>query len=278
MTLREVLTEATQFLTLAEIETPFLDATLLLAFLLRISKEQLFASLNERMSSSLLAQYRDMLHRRAEGVPVSYLRRCKEFYGLEFYVDERVLVPRPDTEILVEEALALVASGRVKQILDLCSGSGCIAITLKKLYPELRIVGSDISALAGEVFRKNCELILDEEIPFVLSDLFSNIKESFDLIVSNPPYLKDETVEALKDTGWPEPALALKGGPDGTSLLIKIIEQAQAHLKSPGWLLLEASPEQIPYLLKAMVWKGYLDIRLAKDLAGNERVLIGRKG
>mgnify|MGYP005632310301 CR=1 FL=1 len=189
------------------------------------------------------------------------------------------MVPRPDTETLLEEALALVrADPRLRRVLDLGTGSGCLAVTLARNEPGLEITGADISPAAGEVFRMNAERLLGRRLPFVCSDLFAEITEPYDLVVTNPPYIPRGTVATMKQSGWPEPALALDGGPDdGTAIPRRIIRQARARLTPGGWLCMELSSEQAEKLLQEMENQGYINIALSKDLAGRDRVIKGRQ-
>ncbi|MBN2354077.1 MAG: peptide chain release factor N(5)-glutamine methyltransferase [Spirochaetales bacterium] len=277
MTVREALNRGMAFLTRAEADTPYLDACLLLAETLKLSKEALIGAYPEEIDSGAVDRFEGLLRRRADGIPVSYLRRRKEFYGLEFYVDERVLVPRPDTETLVEEARALMESRRFRRVLDLCAGSGCLAIALKRLFPEMEIAGADVSPGAGDVFRFNAVTLLGAPLDFFESDLFADVPGTFDLVLSNPPYVGSAEVEAMKRSGWPEPALALDGGPDGTDFHFRIIENAVERLAPGGSLLLEADPGQIDKLSLEMERLGYINVHTRRDLGGRERVLCGRK-
>ncbi len=277
MTVQTVLREGQSILFYAEVETPVLDATVLLAEALEVSKERLLASFPDTVDEGGYRRYRRLLDLRCSGRPVSYIRKKKEFYSLEFYVDERVLVPRPDTETLVDEALDLIREnpGTVR-CHDLCTGSGCLAITLKACRPDSEISASDISPEAEEVFRINCENILGFQIPFYVSDLLVDVPDRFDLIAANPPYLTDREVENLKKIGWPEPALALKGGPEGLSIARRLIRQAPEKLSDRGALILEASPGQIKSLTALLEEAGFREIAVRKDLAGRERVIRAR--
>jgi release factor glutamine methyltransferase len=277
MTVREALTAGVSFLVRAEVDTPFLDACLLLGETLALSKEALIGAYPREIDADAYACFQKLLRRRGDGVPVSYIRRRKEFYGLEFYVDERVLVPRPDTETLVEEARDLMAAHPLRRILDLGTGSGCLAVTLQRLFPEASVAGADVSAEAGEVFALNATALLGRPLPFILSGLFENVPGTYDLIVSNPPYVADAKVEAMQRAGWPEPALALRGGPDGTGLLLAIIAGAGAHLVPGGFLVLEADPAQMEKCVHQMEQSGYINIMTRRDLGGRERALTGRR-
>jgi release factor glutamine methyltransferase len=261
----------------AEVDTPLLDATVLLSEALGVSKERLLASPETDLDEESWLRYQGFLERRCSGTPVSYIRRKKEFFSLEFFVDERVMVPRPDTEVLVEEALRLVdeypETGRVH---DACTGSGCVAVSLQHARPDLEVSASDISAGAEEVFRLNCRRLLGRELPFNRSDLLSGVSGPFDLITANPPYLKDREVDNMKKIGWPEPERALRGGPDGTCPAARLIRQAPARLTPGGFLALEADPTQMSFLRQRLGLAGFRDITQVPDLAGRPRVIVAR--
>lgn len=277
MTVRSLLTRGYDTLFYAEVQTPLLDAVVLLAHAMQVAKEKLLASLPDEAAPEVEERFRGFIDLRCAGVPVSYIRRVKEFYGLEFYVDERVLVPRPDTEVLVEKVLQVVrADPRLRRVHDACTGSGCIAICLKHSAPELEMSASDISASALEVAAMNAERILGFPLPSFASDLLDSVPGSFDLIASNPPYLRDDEVEGLRKLGWREPELALAGGRDGTALAQRLIRAAPARLRPGGWLMLEAAPQQITKLFALMDQAGFHTIDVEKDLAGSSRVIAGR--
>ncbi len=277
MTVQYVLKEGQSILFYAEVETPMLDAMILLSEAREESKEKLLSSLPEAVSEKDYLRYRRLLDLRCSGQPVSYIRRRKEFYSLDFYVDERVLVPRPDTEILVEEALnTLHEMPLIRRLHDACTGSGCIAITLKHELPELEITASDKFPEVEEIFYLNSTKNLSFPLTFYLSDLLEDVPGNYDLITANPPYLKDTDVENMKKIGWPEPELALKGGLDGTTVAKRLIEQSVQKLYSGGFLLLEAAPDQMKDLMGAAESAGFREISIIKDLAGRERVFKAR--
>jgi release factor glutamine methyltransferase len=277
MTFRSLLAQGTSAMTLAEVDTPVLDALVLLAHAAGTTKENLLARLPEEAPAGAESVYASALDRRAAGIPVSYIRGTKEFFGLEFSVDGRVLVPRPDTETLVEAALGLVdADPRLVRLHDACTGSGCVAIALQNERPGLAVSASDISAGAGEVLAANALRILGRQIPFQLSDLLAAVAGPFDIITANPPYLGAAEVDAMATAGWPEPALALRGGQEGTELAARLVAEAPGRLAPGGWLALEAAPGQFEALDLAMAGAGFRDTRVLRDLAGRERVILGR--
>jgi release factor glutamine methyltransferase len=278
MTIRSAMQEGYSMLFYAEVETPLLDAIVLLAHTLSMTKERLYASFSDEVGEDRYAAYRDLLDRRCRGIPVSYILKRKEFYGLEFYVDERVLVPRPDTEIAVETVARLAASHPdIRDIHDLCTGSGCIAITLKTLLPQCALSASDISAAALEVFELNCARILGEKLPCTLSDLLTGVPGTFDLIVSNPPYVEDGEVDNMVKTGWPEPVLALRGGREGLDVEERVIAGAVPRLRPGGFLVLESAPRQASRLADRMRDSGFSQVGIVRDLGDRDRVVHGRR-
>ncbi len=279
-TVREALIEGTR--RLAEVETPFLDATLLLSHALGISKEKLLASYPDEVPMSAVNEYNNYLTKRLSGYPVSYIRKKKEFFGLPFYVDERVLVPRPDTETLVEKVLHHIDQTGAEtatplRVLDMGTGSGCIAITLKHLRPQLQVVAADISSSALNVCKINSRHLLSEPLPMVESDLFSALSDSFDVIVSNPPYLKKSEVAEMEARHWPEPFSALDGGVDGLDSIRILINKAYEHLVPGGAMFIEAGIDQIGAIEELYRTRGYEGVAAYPDLSGRNRVVSGRK-
>ncbi|MGC9311336.1 MAG: peptide chain release factor N(5)-glutamine methyltransferase [Sediminispirochaetaceae bacterium] len=287
-TVRDALLEASRLL--AAMETPFLDATLLLAHTLGVSKEKLLASYPDELPLSAQNEFRGYLKKRLEGYPVSYIRHKKEFLGLPFYVDNRVLVPRPETETLVElvmehaDTISALNSGDTAgsgrpalKVLDLGTGSGCIAISLKYLRPTLQVTASDASAAALKVCGMNALHLLSEPLPMIKSDLFSGIDEKFDVIVSNPPYLTDSEVAEMERNHWPEPRMALAGGDDGLDIIRILINEAPEYLEDGGTLFMEAHINQIETIKTLLHAHGYGTIHAFWDLTGRNRVVSGKK-
>jgi release factor glutamine methyltransferase len=188
-----------------------------------------------------------------------------------------VLVPRPDTEVLVEKILQVArADPRLRHVHDACTGSGCIGIAVKHAAPGLEVSASDISTAALEVAAVNAGRLLGGRLPSFHSDLLDSVPGTFDLIASNPPYLRDDEVADLRKLGWREPELALAGGRDGTALAGRLIRAAPPRLNPGGWLVLEAAPRQINKLFALMDQAGFHTIDVEKDLAGSSRVIAGR--
>lgn len=278
-TIRALLARGRAALVLAEVDTPLLDATVLLAHAMGTTKERLIASLPDEADADLARRYQGLLDERRSGRPVSYIRRRKEFWGLEFHVDEDVLVPRPDTETLVQRALDLARRDPdLARIHDACTGSGCVAIALAVELPGRTVTASDVSGGAARVFELNCARLLGRQLPFFRSDLLADVPGPFDLVTGNPPYLADAEADDLAKIGWPEPDLALRGGADGTAVAARLVAQAAGCLRPRGWLCLEAAPPQMNRLAALMDAAGFRLVELARDLAGRDRVISGRLG
>jgi release factor glutamine methyltransferase len=277
MTIRGLLASGRDALVAAEVDSPLLDAMVLLAHAMGATKERLLASLPDEADGELARRYGELIGQRSAGRPVSYIRRLKEFWGLEFYVDEAVLVPRPDTETLVERALFLArADESLRRIHDACTGSGCVAIALARELPGRVVTASDVSTAAERVFELNCTRLLGRQLPFFTSDLLAETPGPYDLITANPPYLADGEVDDLAAIGWPEPDLALRGGPDGTAVAARLVREAPERLRPRGWLCLEAAPPQFNHLAALLDQSGFRTVEIQQDLAGRNRVISGR--
>ncbi len=259
-------------------ETPFLDASVILSGILEISKEKLFAMYPDPVPGDKLEIYYTAIEKRRSNYPVSYITGKKEFFGLTFLVDERVLCPRPDTETLVEKAVEIINTDKsIKKVLDLCTGSGCIGISIKAAAPGISITCVDISSGALEVCGKNTERLLKEPVRLVQSDLFDNIRETFDMIVTNPPYVRSSEVDLIKSENSREPFLALDGGEDGLDLIRRIIDEAPGYLSPGGVILLESAIDQTYIIEKMLKERGFHKTEIIKDLSGRNRVTVGRK-
>ncbi len=229
----------------------------------------------QNTTKAVLSQAAGLLDRLKQGEPFQYVLGSQEFYGLSFLVDPRVLIPRPETEVLVEKGIALVPPGG--KVLDLCCGSGCIAVALAKHLPGRDMWAADISgealALAVENARRHAV-----DIHFCHGDLFAALPEgaTFDLIISNPPYVAREEMKSLDREISFEPATALDGGDDGLDFYRRILPQASCRLRFGGHLLLEAGDGQGPAILDMAAENGYAQRILFPDLAGKERFFCGK--
>ena len=222
--------------------------------------------------------YEEYIDKRAAHVPLQHILGKAYFYGYEFEVNEDVLIPRPDTEVLVGEVIKVTRNG--DNILDMCTGSGCIGITLAKKFPESRLLGVDVSEKALKVAQKNKHNLEVDNIDFMLSDLFGELGNdiTFNTIVSNPPYIPTKVIETLQDeVRLHDPLLALDGTEDGLMFYREITEKAREYLKTDGYLCYEIGAEQAADVSEIMKQAGLRDITVVKDLAGLDRVVMGRK-
>jgi release factor glutamine methyltransferase len=266
------------------IETPRLDAELLLAFALGCDRLRLYVEFEKPVTAEERARFRALVRRRAEErVPVAYLTGVREFWSLPLAVTPDVLIPRPDTETLVEAVLSRVPDRAAPlAVLDLGTGSGAIALALARELPRAELTASDVSAAALAVARKNAEALgLAERVRFALGDGFAPVAgERFDLIVSNPPYVAEGGAAGLAPELRHEPALALFAEGDGTALLRRIAAEARPRLRGPGLLALELAPAQAADVTQCLAAAGFGELAEHRDLAGRVRAVsgIGRGG
>jgi release factor glutamine methyltransferase len=260
------------------IENPRLDAELLVAHALGIDRLRVILDANRPLVGGELATLRDLVKRRRAYEPIAYLRGEREFYGLKFRVDKRVLVPRPDTETLVDAALARSThvSMSMRQ-LDLCTGSGCVAIAMARQRPTASVFASDISSDALAVARDNALRLGAYNVAFVESDLFAAFAgKRFDVITANPPYIATgELATLMPDVRDHEPRLALDGGADGLDIVRRIVKDAPAHLTPGGVLAMEIGAGEAPATVALFEAQGFADVRVHRDIARIERVVSG---
>jgi len=282
MTIEQQLESATAALASAGLPTPRLDAEVLLASFLKKDRVWLFVHSGRRLSPSEAEEFRRWVVRRQQGEPVAYLVGHKEFWSLDFAVDSRVLIPRPDTEVLVEEVLNVLTLHRTVQpeILDLGTGSGALAVALASELPEARITATDISPAALAVAAGNADRhLLTGRIEFLQGDLFAPVKGHFDVIASNPPYIAaDEYAQLPMGVRNFEPREALLAGEEGMDFYAKIIPQAASFLKPGGSLLLEIGDGQQQLVEDLLSRSGlYREVAFRKDYAGRWRVAKARR-
>ena len=276
-TVASVLKWATDDFRTRGIENPRLDAEVLLAFALGVPRTQLFIDLPKPLDPKELTAFRDLVKRRRVREPVAYLRGFREFYGRDFKVDARVLIPRPDTECLVDVALKQTAHVSLSmRALDLCTGSGCVAITLARERPTSTVLATDASEDALAVARDNALRLGAYNVAFARADLFSGLTGEFDVITANPPYIASAEVETLSpDIVKHEPRLALDGGTDGLALVRRIVEDAPKLLVQGGTLAMEIGAGQAEIVSEIFVSRGFQNVSRARDYARIERVVFG---
>ena len=245
--------------------------------ILNYSKEYILIHGNEDVELEEFKKLEMYINKLIEGIPVQYLTNEQEFYGNKFYVDDNVLIPQPDTEILVEEAISIIKNG--DKVLDLCTGSGAIGISLKKKFADrIDVIGTDISKEALRVARMNADANR-VSVEFVESNMFDKIVENdFDLIVSNPPYIETNVIKTLSKEVQNEPHIALDGGSDGLDFYRIIAKEGKDYLKSGGYLIIEIGFNQRDEVINLLKENDYLDIYSKKDYSGNDRIVVGRRG
>ena len=278
--LGEVLRNAKQTLHLKGILTWSLDAELILGHIMGLRKEQLITHDKEFLSDEQIEKFELALDKRLDLMPVQYIINKAEFMDLDFYVDENVLIPRADTEILVEAAVDYINKAKVQNVLDICTGSGAIAVSLAKYCPDLeQIIASDISAKALSIAHTNAgNNGVGEKIKFEESDFLENITGKFDVITSNPPYIREADIRTLSaNVAAYEPVIALSGGVDGLFFYRKLAEESGSYLNDSGRIFLEIGYDQAEDVTEIFLAKGFLRISLLKDLAGLDRTLIFSK-
>lgn len=285
MKLKEALNKAINILKECEIESPAAEAGIILCFVVEKDKVFLYTHEDYVMNENQLVLYKKLLCARAQGTPMQYLTGRQEFMSLMFKVEPGVLIPRHDTETLVEAVmeLALYMGKDNLRVLDMCTGSGCIALSLAHYIRNSQITASDVSQEALKLAEYNAESLgLQDRVRFVQSDLFEGFvtgvyrDKKFDIIVSNPPYIPTSHIASLqKEVRNFEPILALDGGNDGFLYYKKIICEAPAFLNTGGSLAFEVGFDQSAALLELMQKGSFCNVKIFKDLAGIDRVVIG---
>lgn len=254
-------------------DSPRLDAELLLGLVLRKPRSYLHAWPEQRLSVPEADRYEVLLRRRFSGEPISYMTGIREFWSMPLRVTPHVLIPRPETELLVEKALLRLPEDEDVRVLDLGSGSGAVSLAIAKERPRAAVIGVDISADAIEVARLNAKLQKIENVEFRESDWFDAVRgEKYNIVVGNPPYVAEDDPHLDRGDVIFEPRLALDAGPGGMDCFRAIIDRAHNYIVRQGWLLLEHGPTQHMPLRRLLEAQHYHDITIHKDAAGHDRV------
>lgn len=283
MTLKSLLAEGREILTAAQIADADIDAWLLLQYVTGINRMMYLMEPDKSVSNEDTLAYHEVIARRVTHYPLQYITHTQEFMGLDFYVDECVLIPRQDTEVLVEMALEFLKDGMT--VLDMCTGSGCILISLAANRRLASGLGVDLSEGALEVAQKNARANGLDQLQWIQSSLFEAFENDLDksdklqvdMIVSNPPYIESEVIPTLMpEVRAHEPMMALDGFEDGLYFYREITANAPAYLKNKGYLLFEIGYNQGEAVADLMRMTGFVNIRIKKDLAGLDRVVYGQ--
>ena len=279
-TIRKVLTWTTGRFEKEDIDAPRLTAEILLAHTLKLDRVKLFMELDRPLQKDELAEFRALIQRRMQFEPTQYLAGFKEFYNRRFAVDPRVLIPRPETELLVEAVLQLLPKDGPSRVLDLCTGSGCIGVTIAAERAQASVRITDLSTGACEVASDNAEKHqVAGRVSVLHGDLFAAIPAGakFDVVVSNPPYIKRSDLPGLQKEVRKEPQQALDGGEDGLELVRRIADGSHAALRRGGWLALEIGDEQGDAVKQELTRAGYHAVRVDKDLSRLDRLAFAQE-
>ncbi len=279
-TIESLLKWATDDFKAKGIDSPRLDAEVLLGWATGRSRIELIMEAKRELASEELAKFRDAVKRRRMREPVAYVRGPREFFGRTFRVDKRVLVPRPDTETLVEVALDRTRHVSMSmRALDLCTGSGCVGVTLARERPTSFVVATDLSPAAIDVARDNALRLGTYNVACFVGDLFAAVdpRLRFDVITANPPYIPSAEISKLDaDIRDFEPSLALDGGDDGLSIARRIVDEAPLHLEANGILAIEIGYDEAERARAIFASRGFADIETKRDYGKIERVISGR--
>ncbi len=279
MNLSETLLYGNKLLKINDIKTFSLDSELLLSKVLDIRREDLLINLHKKIEKKKFKNYKKLLNKRKNKEPIAYILKKKEFWKLDFYVDESVLIPRPETEIIVEEVLKFYNYNSSKNFLDIGTGTGCITISILKERPKCKATAIDISKKALNVAKFNANMHhLQNKIKFVNIDIDKFSYNKYDFIISNPPYINIVDIKRLDlDIKLYEPIIALEAGIDGLSKIRKIIRKSRTLLKNNGKLIFEIGNKHIDIIMKLLLENGFYINKICKDIQSYPRVVISTK-
>ena len=276
MKIKDLLIYGKEKLKNSYIEDYDLISKLLIEYVCKINRNNVIVHIDEDLDEEKSNQYIDAIDKVASGLPVQYITNNQEFMGLNFYVDENVLIPQPDTEIVVQEVIDSYKDKSCK-IMDLCTGSGAIGISIAKYIDNINVTATDISMKAIQVAKLNAEKnLVHKKMCFIESDLFQGINEyDFDAIVSNPPYIETKVIDNLSEQVKNEPYIALDGGQDGLDFYRKIVNEAWKYIKNDGKLFLEIGYDQKVAVTDLLEQNDkYCNIYSKKDFGGNDRIVV----
>lgn len=275
MKIRELLKNGIDRLNKYGVEDGILRTRILLAYEMGVRNEYLGAHMDDEIGAEVAEKFCLNVDEIIAGRPIQYITNSQDFYGLTFFVDENVLIPQPDTEILVEEVIRLAKDMNVmRKILDICTGSGAIAVALAKNI-EAEVWASDISKNALEIAKKNAA-DNGANVEFVEADMFGKIEGKYDIIVSNPPYIETETIKELSEEVKNEPLIALDGGEDGLDFYRILADKSREHLKYGGILAVEIGYNQKEAVMQMFEKCGFVEVYSKKDFGNNDRIVVGK--
>ena len=272
--LKGLLADGTKMLTQAGIDEAELDARYILEYITGLNSAQYFIHSEDIIEKDKAEEFFRLIERRSKRIPLSYVIGTRDFFGLTFKVDENVLIPEQETELLVEE---VIKHSEGKSVLDMCTGSGCIAISIALFGNPSKVAASDISEKALEVARENAKSLKAGEISFIQGDMFENVTDKFDIIVSNPPYIETKVIDEL----MPEvrdyiPRLALDGDIDGLKFYRIISKEAVKKLNKNGRIFYEIGYNQSRAVASILLENGFTDVKIMKDYSGLDRIVMAK--
>ncbi len=279
-TVRRLLGWTTQHFDRRGVDAPRLASELLLAHVLGLDRVRLYTDLDRPLDKAELQAYRTLIEARVDGTPVQYLTGRRDFYGRSFRVDARVLIPRPETEVLVESVLSALPRSTALRLLDLATGSGCIGVTLAAERPEATVVATDVDSGACQLAQANAEAAgVARQVQVLQGDLFGPVQTHppFDAVVSNPPYVPSDELPRLQAEVQREPRVALDGGPEGLTVLTRVVEGAFSRLVPGGLLALEIGEEQGAAVRNLLLQRGYEAVHIEPDLERRDRMAFGTR-
>lgn len=280
MQIKELINYGKKLLIKNEIQDSTIIAKTLAEYILQMDRMQIVINEEKEIEEDEKTRYYLALIEIIQGMPLQYITNKQEFMNLEFYVDENVLIPQPDTETLVEEVINIAKDNKGKlKILDMCTGSGCIGISLAKNITNSDITMTDISKNALNIAKINCEKNeIKNNVEFKESNMFKNISKKYDIIVSNPPYIQKNIIKTLPKNVQKEPLIALDGGEDGLDFYKILVDEAYKFLNDEGYLCLEIGYDQKEEVIKLLNDnENYKEICCKKDLSGNDRIIVAKK-
>ena len=279
MNYNEILKEGENILKKSKIKNPYLDSELILSKVINKKREYILLNFNNELKNLHITKFKKYLLRRQQKEPIAYILGYKYFWKYKFLTNKSVLIPRPDTELIIEEALKCLPISKSKQILDVGTGSGCIVISLLKERPKCEATAIDISLKAINVAKTNAKLHqLENKINFINIDIDKYNSNYYDLIISNPPYINSIDLNRLDDDiKFHEPKIALSGGCDGFKYLKKVIFKSKKLLKIKGKLIIEIGQKQKSLTKKILTENGFFINKISQDLSGNDRCIVSTK-
>ena len=273
---RDIIKKAQNTLEAAGIADSQVDSWLLAEFVFGITRVKYYANMQMTVDGRSAEKYNELVNQRSGHIPLQHIIGTQEFMGLTFKVNENVLIPRQDTELLVENVVDYLGNDE-RTVLDMCTGSGCIAVSIDRLSKDSKVTAVDISEKALEVAQENNRLN-NANVTFIQSDLFTNVTGKYDIIVSNPPYIRtDEIPKLMEEVKSHEPVMALDGMEDGLYFYKKICGEASDYLNDNGKIFFEIGYDQGDDVSEILRQNRFCNIEVLKDLSGNDRVVIARK-